>query len=209
MNRIVNNHFYPQYIPTVELETYKMFHNRALLGAKPDFVMIELLDCFPQDHPYLFDDPQSAETDDIRVMQDDLKKLIENKPLDEGKKKWIDAYMFVYNSADKHSFKKLMRIIKSVHEFEESHAKGKTDSDGSAHVKKYILGTKKDLKPPKKTLDDDDLASLQQFDAGGKTIYIDEVSALSAYGVNEIFAKILDEVVNVAGLGKANQQDDN
>lgn len=80
VNRIVNNHFYPQYIPTVELETYKMFHNRAPMGAKPDFVMIELLDCFPQDHPYLFDDPQNTETDDIRVMQDDLKKLIENKP---------------------------------------------------------------------------------------------------------------------------------
>ena len=95
-----------------------------------------------------------------------------------------------------------MRIIKSVHEFEESHAKGKTDSDGSAHVKKYILGTKKDIKPPKKTLDDDDLSSLQQYDAGGKTIYIDEVSALSAYGVREIFEKILEEVVSVAGSGK-------
>ena len=29
VNRIVNNQFYPQYIPTDELETYKIFYNRA------------------------------------------------------------------------------------------------------------------------------------------------------------------------------------
>mgnify|MGYP000865762390 CR=1 FL=1 len=37
-----------------------MFYNRAKPGAKPDYVMIELYDCFPQDHPYLFIDPASG-----------------------------------------------------------------------------------------------------------------------------------------------------
>ncbi len=58
VNRIVNNHFIPQYIPTVELETYKMFYDRGgSMNSKSEMVMIELLDCFPQDHPYLFEDP--------------------------------------------------------------------------------------------------------------------------------------------------------
>ena len=35
-------------------------------------------------------------------------------------KKPFDAFIFVYNAADKNSFKKLLKIIRSVHEFEES-----------------------------------------------------------------------------------------
>ena len=29
VNRLVNNHFYPQYIETTEVETYKIYYNRA------------------------------------------------------------------------------------------------------------------------------------------------------------------------------------
>ena len=48
VNRLVNNNFIPQYLPTVELETYKMFYDRgAPMNSKSDLVMIEILDCFP------------------------------------------------------------------------------------------------------------------------------------------------------------------
>ena len=65
VNRLVNNHFYPQYIPTNELETYKIFYNRASVNNPADFVKIEILDCFPQDHPYLFTDPN--ESDEVKL----------------------------------------------------------------------------------------------------------------------------------------------
>jgi len=60
-------------------------------------------------------------------MQEALQKIIENKPENEeiSKRKWIDAFIFVYNSAEKASFVKLLKIIQSVHEFEESYAKGR------------------------------------------------------------------------------------
>ena len=54
INRIVNNNFFPHYDPTDQKEVYKLFHNRAPATAPADYVMIELLDCFPQDHPLLF-----------------------------------------------------------------------------------------------------------------------------------------------------------
>jgi len=125
VNRIVNNNFFAHYDATDGQEVYKIFHNRAHPATKPDFVMIELLDCFPQDHPLLFKDPVTNE--EAKQMQEDLQKVIENKPEDDkpGSKKWIDAFIFVYNSADKNSFKKLLKIIKSVHDFEESYAKGR------------------------------------------------------------------------------------
>ena len=47
VNRFINNNFYPYYHATNEVEVYKIFHNRASPGNKADFVMIELLDCFP------------------------------------------------------------------------------------------------------------------------------------------------------------------
>jgi len=63
-------------------------------------------------------------------MRKDLQKIVENKPEDDSgeadkNKKWIDAYIFVYDSSEKSSFNKLLNIIKSVHEFEESFAKGR------------------------------------------------------------------------------------
>ena len=47
INRIVNNNFYAHYHATNELEVFKILHNRARSNQKPDYVMIELLDCFP------------------------------------------------------------------------------------------------------------------------------------------------------------------
>ena len=98
INRIVNNNFYTHYTATEEVEVFKIFHNRAQRQAKPDFVMIELLDCFPQDHPLLFSD--SVDNDEAKKMREDLQKIVENKPEDEqSDKKWIDAFIFVYDAS--------------------------------------------------------------------------------------------------------------
>ena len=101
------------------------------------------------------------DNEEAKVMQEDLQKVIENKPEDEkpGSPKWINAFIFVYNSADKNSFTKLLKIIKSVHDFEESYSKGRAQ-DGSLHVMKYVLGSKKDLKPHKQVLSDEELEQL-------------------------------------------------
>lgn len=56
INRIVNNNFFAHYHATNEVEVFKIWHNRALPSKEAKFVMIELLDCFPQDHPLLFTD---------------------------------------------------------------------------------------------------------------------------------------------------------
>lgn len=83
VNRLVNNHFYPQYIETEELETYRILYNRAqAIGSQPDLVQIEILDCFPQDHPLLFTDSNSS--DEALNMQAALKKIIENSPEDDS-----------------------------------------------------------------------------------------------------------------------------
>ncbi len=93
----------------------------------------------------------------------------------------------MYESSSQASFKKLLKIIKSVHDFEESHAKGKTDDQGNAHVKKYVLGTKKDIKPIAKVLSDEDFKNLMDLNIGFNTIEINEVSALSGHGIREVF----------------------
>jgi len=59
VNRIVNNNFFAHYIPTEEKEVYKIFYNSKGPGSAPEFVWIELHDCFPQDHPFLFIDSSS------------------------------------------------------------------------------------------------------------------------------------------------------
>lgn len=175
-----------------------MFYNRALPTSPPDHVMIELLDCFPQDHPLLFSDP--VDNEEAKKMQEDLQKVIENKPEDDkpGSPKWINAFIFVYNSADKGSFTKLLKIIRSVHDFEESYAKGRS-GDG-LYVMKYVLGSKKDLKPHKQVLEDRELEELNTLNSHDK-INLQEISALTAYGIKEVFDNILDEVVGAADLG--------
>ena len=65
----------------------------------------------------------------------------------------------MYDASDKNSFTKLLKIIKAVHEFEESNALGKEDEEGS-RVQKYVIGTKKDLKREKRVLDIDDMREL-------------------------------------------------
>ena len=51
-----------------------------------------------------------------------------------------------------------MRIIQSVVEQERSNALGqKDDEESSPYVMKYVVGTKKDLKPQKKVLSVEDL----------------------------------------------------
>ena len=151
VNRIVNNSFFPQYNPTDELETYKIYYNKANnVASAPDFVQIEILDCFPQDHPLLFTDANSDL--EARTMQDNLKRIIENfegADGDKGKKQqWINAFIFVYDAHDVTSFRKLLKIIRSVHEFETSNNLGvKADENGDDNkVWKYVLGSKKDLK---------------------------------------------------------------
>ena len=76
VNRLVNNNFYPQYHETEEVETYKIYYNRAQnVSSQPDFISIEILDTFPQDHPYLFTDPNSNE--EASKMQNELKNIID------------------------------------------------------------------------------------------------------------------------------------
>ena len=72
-------------------------------------------------------------------MQETLKNIIENKEPKEASadqeegasskrlKKWINAFIFVYESGNTSSFRKLLKIIKSVYEFEQSLALGKDD----------------------------------------------------------------------------------
>ena len=80
VNRLVNNNFYPQYHETEEVEKYKIYYNRAQnVSSQPDFISIEIMDTFPQDHPYLFTDPNSNE--EAKKMQEQLKHIIENKPI--------------------------------------------------------------------------------------------------------------------------------
>ena len=56
---------------TQEKDVYKMFYNKAQAGSKPDYVQIEIWDCFPQDHPLLDTDPSS--NDEAQEMQEELK----------------------------------------------------------------------------------------------------------------------------------------
>ena len=58
VNRIVNNAFFPQYHMTEEKDVYTMLYNKnkGQSGSKPEYVQIEIWDCFPQDHPLLFTD---------------------------------------------------------------------------------------------------------------------------------------------------------
>jgi GTPase SAR1 family protein len=76
--------------------------------------------------------------------------------------KWINAFIFVYDASDQNSFKKLLKIIQSVIEFERSNALGLklADEEQAPKVMKYVLGTKKDLKSKKKVLEEEDLRAL-------------------------------------------------
>ena len=54
----------------------------------------------------------SADDEEAKQMREDLQKIVENKPEDgSDDKKWIDAFIFVYDSSDQASFTKLMKII--------------------------------------------------------------------------------------------------
>ena len=151
-------------------------------------------------------------------MQEALKKIIENRPTDPDNPssvKWINAFIFVYNSAEPETFTKLLKIIQSVHEMEESLdqifqaslrevffvslALGHED-DPNARVKKYVIGTKKDLKQQKKLLTVEDMQKLAEFNHYD-TIRLQEVSALTAYGIQEVFSSIIDEVVGAGAPG--------
>ena len=132
-----------------------------------------------------------------------LKRIIENKPDEDPENpsnvKWINAFIFVYNSAEPETFQKLLKIIRSVHEMEESLALGHED-DPNARVKKYVIGTKKDLKQQKKLLTVEDMQGLAEFNHYD-TIRLQEVSALTAYGIQEVFSSIIDEVVGAGAPG--------
>jgi len=84
-----------------------------------------------------------------------------------------------------------------VIEFERSNALGRKedDEDSAPKVMKYVLGTKKDLKPQKKVLEEEDLRALQGWD-DNDTVSLQEVSALTNYGIHEVFENILLEVVS-------------
>lgn len=72
--------------------------------------------------------------------------------------KWIHAFIFVYDASNRDSFKKLIKMIATVTEFEKSNALGaKDDEEDNSKVMKYVLGTKKDIKPHKKVLEQEDL----------------------------------------------------
>lgn len=82
---------------------------------------------------------------------------------------------------------------------EESLALGHED-DPNARVKKYVIGTKKDLKQQKKLLTVEDMQGLAEFNHYD-TIRLQEVSALTAYGIQEVFSSIIDEVVGAGAPG--------
>ena len=48
-------------------------------GSSPDFAQIEIMDCFPQDHPKLFFNLDRKPDEAAKQMQDDLRRVIENK----------------------------------------------------------------------------------------------------------------------------------
>ena len=132
-------------------------------------------------------------------MQNKLKWIIENKP-EEGVhqepgtgQKPIHAFIFVYDSSDVNSFRKLLKIIQSVSEFEESNALGKEEEEGS-RVMKYVIGTKKDLKREKRVLGVPEMTDLSKWNQDN-TISLQEVSALTAYGIHEVFMSLIEEVV--------------
>ena len=131
-------------------------------------------------------------------MQNKLKWIIENKP-DEREQvqgtgqKPIQAFIFVYDSSDVNSFRKLIKIIQSVSEFEESNALGKEEEEGS-RVMKYVIGTKKDLKREKRVLGVQEMSDLSKWNQDN-TISLQEVSALTAYGIHEVFMSLIEEVV--------------
>ena len=81
-----------------------------------------------------------------------------------------------------------------MHEFEEAEALGKEEEDSNMRVHKYVIGTKKDLKPSKKVLSEEDMTTLQSYNSNN-TISLQEVSSLTAYGIQEVFTSIIDEVV--------------
>lgn len=108
----------------------------------------------------------------------------------------MHAFIFVYDASDRTSFQKLIKMVNTVTEFERTNALGaKEDEDDAVKVMKYVLGNKKDLKPYKKVLEQDDLRSLQENDIDG-CISLQEVSALTNYGIQEVFQNIIDEVVS-------------
>ena len=135
-------------------------------------------------------------------MQEKLKEIIENEPdktQEQGTgEKPINAFIFVYDSSDVNSFRKLLKIIQSVSEFEESYALGKEEEDGS-RVMKYVIGTKKDLKREKRVLGEAEMVALSEWNQYN-TISLQEVSALTAYGIHEVFMSLIEEVV-----GKSNE----
>ena len=208
VNRLVNNAFFPQYHATDEVDTYKIYYNRAqTVGSAPDFVQIEILDCFPQDHPLLFTDASINE--EAKIMQDQLKYIIENNPNREDDsplkgQKPIQAYIFVYDSSKVESFRKVLKVIKSVDEFEVSNALGREELEGSRAMK-YVIGTKKDLKAQKRVLEENDMIDLQKYNTDN-TISLQEVSALTAYGIHEVFMNLIDEVIGQAAPGAQAQQ---
>ena len=196
MNRLVNNNFYPQYIPTEELETYKIFFNNSAKGKEAQYVKLEILDCFPQDHQMLFTD--SSTDPQAKEAQDTLQAIIKNEESSNPDKngKWINAFIFVYNASDRASFKKLLKMIETVTEFEKSIGQGAKQDEGSTGVLKFVLGNKKDLKPHKKVLEEEDLRLLSDQDINS-CIRLQEVSALTNYGVREVFQSIISEVVKI------------
>lgn len=92
----------------------------------------------------------------------------------------------MYDSGKRESFQKLLKIIKSVYDFESSYNLGKKDDDDDK-VYKYVLGTKKDLKEHKRVLTDEDMEALYNYNED-HSISLQEVSALTAYGVDEVFS---------------------
>ena len=91
-------------------------------------------------------------------MQKVIKNTDDSDP-DDPNKKWIHAFIFVYDASSQESFQKLMNIIESVIEQERSNALGQKEDDEAASnkVMKYVVGTKKDLKQQKKVLTVEDL----------------------------------------------------
>jgi GTPase SAR1 family protein len=113
INRLVNNTFYPDYLPTTSVHKYWLTYS-----IESDFKSIEIVDTFPHDHPLLYTD----EGEKAYQMQSVLNKIVQNLYY-EGQQ--FHAFIFVYDASDRQSFLKLKKMYMTVKEIEKSARRGK------------------------------------------------------------------------------------
>jgi len=116
----------------------KKAHNILDEEEASEYVLVNIIDSFPHDHPLLEKDPGVYE--DAEEMRRKLDHIVKNDFTENE----IDGYMFVYDSSNRNTYLNLLCLIETMREIEKSKMKGKTQL---AYVpKKIVVGNKKDLK---------------------------------------------------------------